>query len=113
MYDGPPTGDPLGAFAYQYWKDSIVGSDGNGVACDIQTPHPDDIMLAAQMQEVLTHTILVRYDPNIDPRMIIKYTNQKTGAMRYWYIVTMVNPDFEWLYLRIGAVEIVEFAAGP
>ena len=108
-YEGSKTGDEIGGHPYQDYVDYLTGYDGTGVYCDIQTPHPDDVMMAGQQQEILTHSILVRYDARIDPRMIIKYTNQDTGVSRYWYIVTLVNPDFEWHYLRLGAVEIVEF----
>ena len=108
-YNGLKTGDELHGHPYNDYQDYLVGIDGTGIDADIQTPNPGDVIIAGQMQEILTHSILVRYDSRIDPRMIIKYTNQDTGVSRYWYIVTLTNPDFEWHYWRIGAVEIVEF----
>jgi hypothetical protein len=101
--------DSFGAYPYSGYVDYLTGPDGLGVACDINEPHPDDTALAAQIPEFLTHSITVRYDPRIDVRLIIRYPNYETGANRYFYIRTVVNPDFEWHYYRIGAEEIVEF----
>jgi hypothetical protein len=113
IFQHDPTGDvdELGARPYTNYEDYITGHDGNGVWADIDTPHPDDILMAAQHGMVLTHSILVRYDSRIDPRQIIKYTNWKTGEKQYWYIRTMIRPDWEYHYLRLGAEQIVEFGA--
>lgn len=112
IFQRDPDGDvdELGARPYTNYEDYLVGADGTGVWADIDTPHPDDVLMAAQHGEILTHSILVRYDERIDPRMIIRYPNYKTGESQYFYIKTMVRPDFEWHYLRIGAEQIIEFA---
>ena len=101
--------DSLGARPYTNYVDYLVGADGYGVWADINTPAPEDVLIAAQHGEILTHSITVRYDARIDPRQIIKYTNHQTGQSRYWWIKTLTNPDFEWHYLRIGAEEIIEY----
>jgi hypothetical protein len=101
--------DELGAKPYTDMEDYLTGADGTGVWADIDTPHPDDVLMAAQHGEVLTHSILVRYDERIDPRQIIKYTNRQTGKSDYWWIRTLVRPDFEYHYLRIGAEQIIEY----
>jgi hypothetical protein len=103
------TEDELGARPYSGYEDYLTGADGTGVWADLDTPHPDDVTIALQHAEILTHSILVRYDSRIDPRQIIKYTNLQTGQSRYFYIITLTNPDFEWHYLRIGAQELMDF----
>jgi hypothetical protein len=103
--------DELGAYPYNDMEDYITGPDGTGVWCDIDTPHPEDVLLAAQHAQVITHSILIRFDPRIDPRMLIRYPNYLTNTSRYWYIRTLTNPDFEWHYLRIGAEEIIEYSS--
>ena len=101
--------DDLGAYPYNDMEDYITGQDGYGVDADVHDPSANDIMIAQMHSEVVTHTITVRYDPRIDVRMIMKYTNQQTGKSRYWWVRTLTNVDFEWHYFRIGAEEIVEF----
>ena len=111
VFQDDPTGyvDELGARPYTNYHDYLLGPDGTGYAANIDTPHSDDILLAAQHGMVISHSILVRYDSRIDPRMIIRYTNQETGKSRYWWIQTLTNPNFEWQYLRIGADEIFDY----
>ena len=111
IFQHDPDGDvdELGARPYTNYVDYLTGADGYGVWADIDTPHPDDILIAAQHGEILTHSILVRYDARIDPRQIIKYTNHQTGKSDYWWIKTLVRVDAEWHYLRIGAEQIIEY----
>ena len=111
VFQDDPTGsvDELGARPYTNYHDYLMGPDGAGYAANIDSPHSDDILLAAQHGMVISHSILVRYDNRIGGRMIIRYTNEKTGESRYWWIKTLTNPDFEWHYLRIGADEILDY----
>jgi len=109
-YPNNESPDELGARPYNDMEDYLTGADGYGVWCDISEPHPDDILIAAQHGEVLTHSILVRYDPRIDVRMVVRYTNHQTGQSQYWWLKTLIRVDFEYHYLRLGAEEIVEFA---
>ena len=113
VFQNDPTGDTdeLGARPYSNYKDYLMGPDGTGYAAAIDSPHSNDTLLAAQHGMVISHSIVVRHDNRIDGRMIIRYTNQKTGKSRYWWIKTLTNPDFEWHYLRIGADEILDYGS--
>jgi hypothetical protein len=101
--------DELGSRPYSNYTDYLIGNEGGGYAASIESPHADDILLAAQHGMVISHSILVRYDARIDPRMIIRYTNNKTGESTYWWVKTITNVDFEWNYMRIGADEILDY----
>lgn len=111
QHDATGDVDELGARPYTNYEDYLTGADGYGLWADINEPHPSDVLMAAQHGEVLTHSIIVRYDPRIDVRQIAKYTNHQTGQSRYWWIHSVVNPDFEWHYLRLGCEEIIEYGA--
>jgi SPP1 family predicted phage head-tail adaptor len=90
------------------FEDYLTGPDGHGVDAEIREPKPDDIIIALAANIKLTHAIKVRYDNRIKEDMQIKYWDD--GEYHYARIKTIVDPNFNHLYMLLGCVEDVPLA---
>ena len=55
----------------------------------------------------LTHTIRLRFVIGLTPAMRVKYVDQKTQAVRYFDIKSILNPDERDEMLTMQAVEVL------
>lgn len=99
--------DTIGGFPYG-WTDYLLG-DGNGIAAYMLDPSAEDILEAARHHQETTHTIIVRYDTRIKPRMRVKL---KTGESEYAYftIKTVEDEKFQHRFMIIHAKQTTEEA---
>lgn len=91
--------DPIGGLPYS-WPDYLKGG-GNGIYAGFQDPTAEDILTAAQHQQQITHTIIVRYDKRIKSSMRVKYWNGT--EYEYYKITTTVDEKFEHRFMRLLA----------
>ena len=73
----------------------------------IETGNGRELFAARQVVADLTHTIRLRFVIGLTPAMRVKYVDQKTQAVRYFDIKSILNPDERDEMLTMQAVEVL------
>ena len=97
---------------------NIIAVDANGDRTEtwasvhqcwasIETGNGREFFAARQVMADLTHTIRMRFVIGLTPAMRVKYVDQKTQAVRYFDIKSILNPDERDEMLNIQATEVL------